>query len=195
MRDKLASVAALLPRGMADCRWTSLLSAEEQAAAMASTVQRAVVLLRWQQQKQQQQEAAGSNNFLDQQDRLDWLFFRALNLPVECLLLQPSADMASSCLTLFIPLAQQATTAGLVTARDALVNDTVSTALQQLGPAVYHAAQRAGSLKQRRQLMRLWSDALLALQALSQGEVLPCWHTCQFQNMRMHDHKHVPLYH
>jgi hypothetical protein len=144
------------------------LSAKEQVAAMASTVQRAVTLLQW-----QQQGAAGTSSeaTLDAelQGCLSRLQLQALTLPVECLLLAPSADMASSGLQLMTLLAEQADAAERTAVDDALVDDAVSMALQQLGPAVYHAARHTGSLKQRRQLMRLWSDALKALLPLQQG--------------------------
>jgi hypothetical protein len=85
------------------------LSAEQQAAAMVSTVHSAVVLCHWRQQQQQQGEGC-SNTYgaLQQQYRyaLDVLLPSA-QLLIECVLLVPTADMASSCLQLITALMQQ----------------------------------------------------------------------------------------
>jgi hypothetical protein len=91
---------------------------------------------------------------------------------VECLLLAPSPDMASSCLPLMTLLLQQMNAAlqqhgsGSKDARD-LAEVSVSLILQaafrDVPAAVHFCMQQSSSLKQRRQLLRLWAGLLTAL--------------------------------
>jgi hypothetical protein len=134
---------------------------------MLSTVQRAVTLLLWQ-EKQQQRNAAGSSSCADpaepqqqQQHRSERFTSYALRLVVECVLLVPTDDMASSCLEL-IPLLTQQAHAAVGTAVGACLL-AVSSALHELGLAVNYVVGQAESHKQRRLLMRLWAGAVEAL--------------------------------
>jgi hypothetical protein len=161
-------------------RCFSALSAEQQAAAMLSTVHRALRLCGWQQQQQQQQDVC-SNNFgedpLQQCRRTAHVFLPSVQLLTECVLLVPTADMASSCLQLITPLMQQVN-AALQLARDegdgselTVLHEGIYkasfSALVNLGPAVCHCGKQTTKLKQRRQLLRLWADAVAVLM---QGE-------------------------
>jgi hypothetical protein len=154
---------------------------------MASTVQRAVTLLQWQQQKQQGGAGSSSDPSPFPDEYLAGVSLPTLTLPVEILLLAPSADMASTCMQLITLLAEQANAAERTHVSDVYADCAVSSALQLLGPAVYHAAQRVDSLKQRRQLMRLWSEVLRALLHLKQGR---CWRrqVCASFTTLMHSH-------
>jgi hypothetical protein len=164
-------------------RCFSALSAEQQAAAMLSTVRRAVRICQWQ-QKQQQQGDGCSNTYgsLPQQCRyaID-VSMPSAQLLTECLLLVPTADMASGCLQLLTPLMQQVN-AALQLARDEGDSDAsqqltegisiiTQTAFQQMGPAVCHCGKQTSDLKQRRQLLRLWADAVAVLMQADTGKV------------------------
>jgi hypothetical protein len=161
------------------------LSAEQQAAAMLSTVRRAVRLCLWRQQQQQQQQEDCCRNGVRETPQQQFRRARLIELPaatllVECLLLVPTTDMASSCLQLITPLMQQVN-AALQLARDegdrnAMQQLTegictfMQVALQQLGPAVCHCGKQTTDLKQRRQLLRLWADAVAALMQGNSGK-------------------------
>jgi hypothetical protein len=144
---------------------------------------------------QQRAPQTTSSSSSQQQQQNALLQYHALWLPslkllVECLLLVPTLDMASSCLQLITWLMQQVNAARRVprrppTTTDAAqpdstaagaagaswVDSTAATvtlkemlplALKQLGPAVYHAVQHTADLKQRRQLLQMWANAVEA---------------------------------
>jgi hypothetical protein len=80
--------------------------------------------------------------------------------------------MASSCLQLMTLLLQEANAAvtlggRVATAASEAAADTLHWAARQVfsdvGPAVHHCMRGAASLKQRRQLMRLWASTLTAV--------------------------------
>jgi hypothetical protein len=150
---------------------------------MLSTVRRAVTLCNWQ---QQQPADVSSREHEPVQQQLqsalgNWL--PAVSLLVECLLLVPTADMTSSCLTLMPWLGQQVN-AALQVARDEGRSSEVVTllegiymtslsALLHLGPAVCHCGQQTTNLKQRRQLLRLWADAAAVVVREDSGQLSP----------------------
>jgi hypothetical protein len=179
-------------------------TAAELAAGVAATTGRLLVVFRWLEQEadraQQQEEDLLLNPALWQP---------SLQLLVECVLLVPTADMASSCLQLITRIMQQVNAAlqvantyqqppasgehdssssssseGARAAAEAeaaarieaaataevAANHMLQSALTELGPAVYHVAQQAASLKQRRQLLRLWANALATIVYCSGGE-------------------------
>jgi hypothetical protein len=93
-------------------------------------------------------------------------------LLLECLLLAPSPDMASSCLPLMTLLLQQMNAAlqqhgnGSEKARDRAESTIflfARAAFRDIPAAVHCCMQRTASLKQRRQLLRLWAGLLTAL--------------------------------
>jgi hypothetical protein len=134
--------------------------------------------------------SSSSSNRRQQQQQQASLLDHALWLPsvkllAECLLLVPTADMASSCLQLITLIMQPinaarrlpretaqadiAAAAAAATSQEPLaaaetINEVMRTlTFRQLGPAVYHAVKHAADLKQRRQLLRLWANAAAAL--------------------------------
>jgi hypothetical protein len=153
----------------------SVMAMYGETDAMANTVQRALTLLHWKQQQQQQQQAAGSSSDVDSitDPGVAEIPLCAWKLPVECLLLQPNAEMATSCLQLFMKLTQLSnvdSAARSAAAEEGHLRQAVAAALRDLGPAVYYVAQQVDNLKQRRQLMRQWAGALQALLQVPNGE-------------------------
>jgi hypothetical protein len=55
----------------------------------------------------------------------------------------------------------------------------VQVALQQMGPAVCHCGKQTNDLKQRRQLLRLWADAVAVLMQADTGEIQPSQLACR----------------
>jgi hypothetical protein len=162
-------------------RCFSGLSVEQQAAAMLNTVRRAVRLCHWRQQQQQgdgDSKEYGGEAWQQCRRAVDVLL-PSVQLLVELVLLVPTADMASSCLQLITPLMQQVN-AALQLARDEGnsyaqqlsegICDTMQTVLQDLGPAVCHSGKQTSDLKQRRQLLRLWADAVAVLMQADTGK-------------------------
>jgi hypothetical protein len=80
------------------------------------------MLLQWQQQQGAADSSSEATLDAELQRCLAGLQLQALTLPVECLLLAPSADMASSCLQLMALLAEQADAAERTAVDDALVD-------------------------------------------------------------------------
>jgi hypothetical protein len=162
---------------------------------MTATARRIQHILHWLQQQQASKHSSSSGRQQQQQAPLlkyqFWL--PALKLLVECMLLVPTADMASSCLQLIAlfmqqvnaaaqaprtrletaDLAQAHSRAAAAAAAEAtrqeraaaadVIKETLLLTLRQLGPSVYHAVQKTAALKQRRQLLRLWADAAAAV--------------------------------
>jgi hypothetical protein len=96
----------------------------------------------------------------------------SFGLLVECLLLAPTPDKASSCLPLMTLLLQQMIAARqLRGSGEAVYGDVAEITLAQLAPVVFtqvapavrFCMQQTASLKQRRQLLRLWAELLTTL--------------------------------
>jgi hypothetical protein len=97
----------------------------------------------------------------------------SVELVVECLLLVPTPDMASSCLPLMTLLLQQMTnaalqpggsgTAGFGEIAMFTLGELAPALLTLVAPAVHCCMLQTASLKQRRQLLRLWAGLLTAL--------------------------------
>jgi hypothetical protein len=101
-------------------------------------------------------------------------WYASFGLLVECLLLAPTPDMASSCLPLMTLLLQQ-----MIAARQLRGSSSGSTdpqdmaeitlcfiaqdAFRDVPAAVHNCMQQTASLKQRRQLLRLWAELLTTL--------------------------------
>jgi hypothetical protein len=169
-------------------RCFSGLSAEQQAAAMLSSVRRAVRICQWRQQKQQQQQQQqqgvgcskeyGGEAWQQCRRAVDVLLPSA-KLLVELMLLVPTADMASSCLQLITALMQQVNAALQLASDEANsygkqlsegICNTMQTVLVNLGPAVCHCGKQTNDLKLRRQLLRLWADAVAMLMQANTGK-------------------------
>jgi hypothetical protein len=96
----------------------------------------------------------------------------SFDLLVECLLLAPSPGMARSCLPLMTLLLQQMNAAlqqhggGKAVSGEVAVialAELAPAVLTQVAPAVHFCMQQTASLKQRRQLLRLWAGTAAAL--------------------------------
>jgi hypothetical protein len=155
-------------------------TAAELDAAMVNTASHALkVAEMWQQQHPQQTASSrsGTGAGVQQGQQLPQLmgpvhWQSVFKLLLECLLLAPTPDMASSCLPLMTLLLQQINAAlqlrgsGSEEARD-LAESTIflfaRAAFRDIPAAVHCCMQRTASLKQRRQLLRLWAGLLTML--------------------------------
>jgi uncharacterized glyoxalase superfamily protein PhnB len=162
------------------CRCITSLSADDQAAAVLSTVQRIAMLLQWQQQSSGSSSSDGELTFQQQLTAVSRTCL-SVSLLVECLLLLPGTDMASSCLQAIVLMMQQANAIfkqaaeeGTLQQRNQLLSPlglVLRSTLADLASAVYHVAQQASSVKERRHLLQLWADAAAALL----DETGVCW--------------------
>jgi hypothetical protein len=139
----------------------------------------------WQQQHPQQTASSSSSSTgvgVQQGQQLRTLlepthWHASFGLLLECLLLAPSPDMASSCLPLMTLLLQQMNAAlqqhgssnedAILCAERNLAEATIcgiaGAAFSNVAAAVHCCMQRTASLKQRRRLLRLWAGLLMML--------------------------------
>jgi hypothetical protein len=155
-----------------DCRRLTQLTAAELEAAMLSSAHCAVAIGKlWQQQANVIISSSSTGQQLPTlMAPTHW--FPSFDVLVECLLLAPSPDMASSCLQLMTLLLQQMKAALQQHGSGKPVYGQIATlTLGELAPGVFTQVARAvhlcmqqtTSLKQRRQLLRLWAGLLTAL--------------------------------
>jgi hypothetical protein len=144
---------------------------------MTTTARQALFIAKVCQQKEAMNSSSSSSADGQQQGQqlqllepFQWVF--ELGLLVECLLLVPDANMASSSLQLMTLLLMQvnaampaegATTTAVHNTAKATLMAVSDLVLQYVGAAVYHCMQGTDDLKQRRQLLRQWAELVETL--------------------------------